>query len=405
VVAQTFLSVQAKQHRQECLCHQIDSIPNGERAHLRPFAIPPLRLYLRVTTFQAPPAVTNIPLSTEVLWNRGSPCPYDDVIDVRSPGEFAEDRIPGSINLPVLGDAERAEVGTLYRVSGAFAARKLGASYVSANIGRHLRDYFANKERDYRPLIYCWRGGQRSASLATVLAHVGWRVTVLRGGYKTYRAHVRRELDRLPAIFDFRLVAGATGTGKTRLLHALAGRGAQVLDLEGLARHRGSVLGADGPQPSQKYFDSLLLAALECFTPTAPVWVEAESNRIGNLYLPPALWNAMRSADGIELRVPIEARVRHLLAEYAHFLVEPDALRNLLAPLARRHGSRQLDTWNRQIDAGAWDAFVASLLAVHYDPAYAASARRCFPSVARPVELTDATFGEIDGMVEQLLRK
>jgi tRNA 2-selenouridine synthase len=347
--------------------------------------------------------VTNIPLSTDALWNRGSPCPYDDVIDVRSPGEYAEDHVPDSINLPVLSDAERAEVGTLYRVGGAFAARKLGAGYVSANIGRHLRDTFTDKERDYKPLIYCWRGGQRSASLATVLAHVGWRVTVLRGGYKTYRAHVRRELDRLPTLFKYRLLAGSTGTGKTRLLHAMAGRGAQVLDLERLARHRGSVLGADGPQPAQKHFDSLLLAALERFDPAAPVWVEAESNRIGNLYLPAALWNAMRSADGVELRVPIEERVGHLLTEYPHFLVETDALRNLLAPLARRHGPRQLKTWNRLIDAGAWDAFVASLLAIHYDPAYAASARRCFPNVTRHVELAIATPDALDRLAERLL--
>jgi tRNA 2-selenouridine synthase len=346
--------------------------------------------------------VTNSPLGTDRLWNPGAPCPYDDVIDVRSPVEFAEDRIPGAVNLPVLTDAERVEVGTIYRVEGAFAARKLGASHVSTNIGRHLREFFASKSKDYKPLIYCWRGGQRSASLAIVLAQIGWRVTVLRGGYKTYREHVRRELEILPPRFEYRLLSGATGTGKTRLLQALARRGAQVLDLEGLARHRGSLLGGDGPQPTQKLFESLLCEALPRFDAARPVWIEAESNRIGNIHLPASLWNAMRSSSGIELRTPLTARVRHLLEEYHHFQEEADVLRILLTRIARRHGSRRLEEWMRQIHAGAWEEFVASLLAVHYDPAYELSARRCFPNVTRLVDLPDTTSETIDGMAERL---
>ncbi len=331
------------------------------------------------------------------------PCPYDDVIDVRSPVEYAEDHVPGAVNLPVLSDAERVEVGTIYRMDGAFAARKLGAAYVSANIGRHLRDYFALKPKDYKPLIYCWRGGQRSASLAIVLAQVGWRVTVLRGGYKTYREHVRRELDLLPKQFTYRLIAGATGTGKTRLLHALARQGAQTLDLEALARHRGSLLGDDGPQPSQKFFESQLLAELERYDSDRAVWVEAESNRIGNLHLPASLWQTMRRAEGVELRVPINERVRHLLADYAHFVTDSGPLRSRLVRIARRHGPRRLHEWNRLIDAGAWEGFVTSLLAVHYDPAYEQSARKCFPNLSRYREIIDANSATIEALAGELL--
>lgn len=347
--------------------------------------------------------MTNAPIIVDQLWGRGVPCPYDDVIDVRSPIEYAEDRIPGAINLPVLSDDERAEVGTIYRNEGAFAARKVGAAYVSANIARHLREHLTDKGKEYRPFLYCWRGGQRSASFATVLAQVGWRVTVLRGGYQTYRRHVREQLESLPALFTYRLLAGATGTAKTRLLHALAARGAQTLDLEGLARHRGSVLGHDGPQPSQKWFDSTLLAAFDRFDPAAPIWIEAESNRIGNLFVPPAVWAKMRSADGVVVRMPVESRVRHLLAEYSHLLADAEGLKARLRPLAKRRGPRQIAQWERSIDAGEWGELVASLLAEHYDPAYEESARRCHPGATRTVELADATPEAIDELAGRLL--
>jgi tRNA 2-selenouridine synthase len=346
--------------------------------------------------------VTNTPQWTDTLWGRGAACPFDDVIDVRSPGEYAEDHHPAAVNLPVLDDAERATVGTIYRQDGPFLARKVGAAHVSVNIAGHLRGHFADKGKDYRPLVYCWRGGQRSASLAVVLAHVGWRVTVLRGGYKTYRGHVRRELDAVPPLFAYRVIAGATGTGKTRLLHALAARGAQVLDLEGLARHRGSVLGGGGPQPSQKFFDSLLVAAFDRFDPAAPVWVEAESNRIGDVYLPTALWAMMRAADGVEVRVPVEGRVGHLLEEYRPLIADPDGLKEKLQRLAFCHGRRQIEAWCHLADSGEWAALVASLLAVHYDPAYTTSAGRCYPHVKRVVTMADTSAAEIDALAAAL---
>jgi len=346
--------------------------------------------------------MTNTYQLTDAIWDAADPCPFDGVIDVRSPGEFAKDRIPGAINLPVLDDAERADVGTLYARVGAFEARRLGAGLVSANIARHFAYHFATVGRGYRPLVYCWRGGQRSASLAIVLAAVGWRVTVLRGGYKTYRAHVRVQLDVLPPTYHYRMVGGATGCGKTRLLVRLAARGAQVLDLEDLAAHRGSALGKVGVQPSQKLFETRLWTALSRLDPVRPVWVEAESNRIGDLYVPRALWDRMKASTGIELRVPIAGRVALLLSDYGHWVADPLGLIDALSPYSAWHGDRQVAAWKRQIEAGEWPAFVASLLDVHYDRRYAASAGRCFPRLTDVAYLDDASDETLDLLAGQL---
>ena len=344
--------------------------------------------------------------TAETLWDSANPCPYSAVLDARSPAEFAEDRVPGAVNLPVLSDAERAEVGTLYAAGeggGAFAARRLGAGLVSANIARHFAGYLADRPRDFRPLVYCWRGGQRSASLATVLSAVGWRVTVLKGGYKTYRAHVRRRLEELLPGLDYRLVGGATGTGKTKLLGQLAARGAQVLDLEALANHRGSALGNVGPQPAQKWFESQLLRAVERFDPARVVWVEAESCRVGNVYLPPALWGAMKVAGGVELRAPVPARVELLVAEYAGWVADPARLLAALAPFAKWHGPRRVAAWGALIGAGDFAPFVADLLAQHYDPRYAASAGASFPNVVEVADLAGTSDAELGGLAARLV--
>lgn len=344
----------------------------------------------------------NAPQYTDRLWGGRDSCPYDDVIDARSPAEFADDHIPGAVNLPVLSDAERAEVGTLYHQTSAFAARRHGAALVSTNIAGHLRSHFAAKEKDYRPFVYCWRGGERSRSLATILASVGWRVTVLTGGYRTYRSLVLRGLADLPRLFTFRVVAGMTGTAKTRLLHALAARGEQMLDLEALAGHRGSVLGGVGPQPPQRLFESRLIAALGRLDPSAPVWVEAESNRIGDRFVPPAVWAGMRAAEGIEVRVPTAARVRHLLTEYRNLTDDPDRLKGHLRQLANRHGLRRVGEWERLADEGRWEEVVRTLLASHYDPGYAASQQRFFPRVTEVMELTDVTPADLNALAETL---
>jgi tRNA 2-selenouridine synthase len=253
---------------------------------------------------------------------------FDTIIDVRSESEFAEDHVPGALNCPVLSDAERKEVGTMDRQQSSFEARRRGAALVSRNIARHLEEVFADKPRDWRPLVYCWRGGNRSGAMTHILGRVGWRAQQLEGGYRAYRRAVIAELDALPQRLQFQVICGPTGSGKSRLLQQLAGRGAQVLDLEALACHRGSVLGGlpSQPQPGQKHFESRVWDTLRRCAPARPVFVESESRKVGSLRVPDALLARMRESPCITLEVPRAARVRLLRDEYAHFERDPDTL-------------------------------------------------------------------------------
>ncbi|HEY6241005.1 MAG TPA: tRNA 2-selenouridine(34) synthase MnmH [Burkholderiales bacterium] len=297
---------------------------------------------------------------------------FDEVIDVRSPSEFALDHVPQAVNCPVLDDSERAQVGTLYKQVSQFDAKKIGAAFLSRNIARHVEEHFRGRGRSWRPLVYCWRGGQRSAAMAHVLRQVGWNAATLEGGYRAYRREVLARLDELPARFRFRVVCGATGSGKSRLLAALAAQGAQALDLERLASHRGSLLGElpGEPQPSQKMFDSAVWYALKQFDSARPVFVEAESKKIGQLQVPAKLLERMREGECLRLEVPLPERVRFLIEEYRHFLAEPAALKERLACLTSRHGHAVVGRWLAQTDSGSWDTLVADLLVTHYDPSY-----------------------------------
>lgn len=308
---------------------------------------------------------------------------FDEIIDARSPGEFAEDHIPGAINLPVLDDAERARVGTLHKQASSFEAKKVGAALVSRNIAQHLEAWFGDKPKSYRPLVYCWRGGNRSGALTHVLQKIGFAAMQLDGGYKAYRRHVVAELERLPPLFAYRVVCGPTGSGKSRLLQALAGEGAQVLDLEELAAHRGSLLGAlpGQPQPTQKSFESAIWAALSRFDPARPVFVESESRKIGALRVPDALIAAMHASPCIRLEVPLAERVRLLTEDYAHFLADPGTISHQLGYLARLQGHETVTAWQELAARQAWPELVTALLAQHYDPAYHRSlARNYTPS-------------------------
>lgn len=318
---------------------------------------------------------------------------FADIIDARSPGEFAEDHIPGAINLPVLDDTERARVGTLYKQVSSFEAKKVGAALVSRNIAAHLDAWFADKPKSYRPLVYCWRGGSRSGALTHVLQKIGFAAEQLDGGYKAYRRHVVSELDRLPALFRFRVVCGPTGSGKSRLLHALREAGAQVLDLEDLAAHRGSLLGAlpGQPQPSQKGFESAIWSALTRFDAGATVFVESESKKIGALQVPDALIRAMRASPCVRLDVPLDARVGLLSEDYAHFLVDPQTLNQQLGHLAGLRGGETVAAWQALAAGGAWNELVADLLTQHYDPAYFKSLSHNYPPTA-----ADQTFHTAD---------
>lgn len=310
---------------------------------------------------------------------------FDEIIDVRSPGEFAEDHVPGAINLPVLNDAERARVGTDYKQVSAFEAKKIGAALVSRNIAHHLETHFADKPKKYRPLVYCWRGGNRSGSLAHVLRAIGWPAAQLEGGYKAFRKAVMADLETLPDTLRFIVVCGRTGSGKSRFLQALREAGAQVLDLEDLAAHKGSVLGnlPDRTQPGQKYFESLIWAALHGFGRAKPVFVESESKKIGRLHTPDKLLARMRASECLTLEADIPVRVTLLKEEYAHFLAGPALLNRQLDCLADLQGHERIERWKRLAISGHWDELVAELLVDHYDPAYNRSLGRNYPQAAQ----------------------
>ena len=320
---------------------------------------------------------------------------FDEIIDVRSPSEYAEDHVPGAISCPVLDDAERVCVGTLYKQSP-FEAKKTGAALVSRNIARHLEQLWLDKPRSWHPLIYCWRGGQRSGAMTHILRQIGFAAERLEGGYKSYRQHVLQQLQVLPEKFSFRVLCGLTGSGKSRLLTALQQAGAQVLDLEEIARHRGSVLGdlPDNAQPAQKGFDSQLLARLKSFDPALPVYVESESKKIGLIRVPDVLIEAMWASPCIRLESATAIRVALLREEYVHFLHDPALLRQQLERLKGMYSNELLARWSALCEAGAWDEFIAGLLERHYDPAYNKSIYSHYPGYDQAPRLTLNTLND-----------
>ena len=330
---------------------------------------------------------------------------YDTIIDARTPAEYALDHIPGAVSAPVLDDAERAQVGTLYKQVSPFDAKKLGASLVAKNVSRHIDTLFRQKDKSWRPLVYCWRGGKRSGAMAHILREVGWQADTLPGGYRAYRRSVVEQLATRPGELDFTVVHGPTGSGKSRFLAALARAGAQVLDLEALAAHRGSVLGGlpGAPQPTQKWFESLLLAELEKVDRRAPVYVEGESKKIGELQVPEALMARMRASRCIVLQTDLETRVTLLLDEYRHFLADRTALEAQLDCLAALHGKEKISRWKALAAKGEWREFVARLLREHYDPAYQRSSTRNFPELANAPAVRIASADAFDEAAARLL--
>ena len=330
---------------------------------------------------------------------------FDEVIDVRSPSEFAEDHAPRAGSFPVLDDAERAEIGTLYKQSP-FESKKRGAALVARNIARHLEASFVTRDRNWRPLVYCWRGGKRSGAMTHVLREVGWQAAQLAGGYKAYRREVVAQLATLPRPFRYLVLCGETGSGKSRLLEALAAGGAQVLDLERLAAHRGSVLGnlPQAPQPAQKMFETRLWDALRKLDPERPVFVEAESKKIGQLQVPDALLDTMRAAPCLRIEATVEARVKFLIAEYRHFLDQPALLKDQLECLVALHGREVIARWRQAADAGDWERLVADLLESHYDPAYRKSTQRNYARLesAPLLRPRDLSAGSIAALAAEL---
>ena len=331
---------------------------------------------------------------------------FDDILDARSPSEFAEDHLPGASSVPVLDDAERILVGTVYKQRSAFEAKRVGAPIAARNIAAAIERLFAERPREWKPLVYCWRGGGRSGSLVHVLRQVGWDARQLEGGYKAFRKQVVTDLEAMPDRLDFRVVCGATGSGKSRLLEALAHAGAQVLDLEVLAAHRGSVLGdlPGAPQPSQKALETAIWDKLSGFDPARPVFVESESKKVGNLRVPEHLIERMRASRCVRLEADVDTRVALLLEDYAHFVGEPGALAAKLELLRDLHGAERITQWKDDLAAGRWQPLVRDLLESHYDPAYRRSLFRNYRDAqsAPAIHVRDISPGGFGAMARAL---
>lgn len=329
---------------------------------------------------------------------------FDVIVDARTPSEFAEDHVPGAINLPVLSDAERHEVGTIYVQESRFKARRVGGAYVAKNVARYLDREMADWPASIQPLVYCWRGGMRSNSMAVILAQVGWRTSVLQGGYRTYRRRVVQRLYQGEPLKHVVLLDGHTGTGKTEVLQRLQARGVQTLDLEDLAEHRGSLLGGlpGRPQPSQKMFESRLLAAIETIDPGRPVVIEAESSKVGERMLPPVVWSAMTGAPRIELQAPLPERARYLAAGYAALGQDAETLIGLLSRLPDRPGRKRLEAWTQLVRDGALEELAAGLMEAHYDPAYRRSSRQHERAVLGTVPLERLDAAAFDAAAERV---
>ncbi len=312
---------------------------------------------------------------------------FDAVIDVRSPAEFAEDHLPGAINLPVLDDEERARVGTIFKQQSPFLARKLGAALVARNAARHLEGPLADKPGGWRPLVYCWRGGQRSGSFATILAQVGWRVELIEGGYKAWRKLVVAEVQDRPVAAPVVVLDGNTGSAKTEVLELLTARGMQVIDLEGLANHRGSLFGErPGGQPSQKAFEGRLATALAALDPARPVVVEAESSKVGDLGVPKQLWAAMRAAPRVRIAAPAAARAEYLARAYADVTEDGARLEEVVGRLRPAHAAEVIEGWIELARAGAFAELARDLMEQHYDPRYDKHRARVAPGAEAVVE-------------------
>jgi tRNA 2-selenouridine synthase len=327
--------------------------------------------------------------AAEVLHHLGD---FSDVIDARSESEYAHDHLPGAINWPSLHDEERRLVGTEYKQVSAFDAKKRGAALVAKNIAAHIKRDVIEKPRDWQPLVYCWRGGKRSGSLALVLDQIGFRVTLVDGGYKAFRAALVDDLPTLAARFDYRVICGTTGSGKTRLLQALAAEGAQVLDLEALANHRSSVLGSlpGVPQPSQKAFDTRIWEALASFDMERPVYIESESKKVGNVAIPEGLIDTMRAGSCLQLDLPNDNRVALLLEDYDFFVKDIEFFCERLSALTEARGKETVGRWQAEARAGNVAAVVRELLVAHYDPVYLQSIRRNFTQYANAQRIVPA---------------
>lgn len=332
---------------------------------------------------------------------------FSAVIDARSESEYAEDHLPSAVNWPSLNDAERKIVGTQYKQINAFEAKKQGAAMVARNVAAHIERELLDKPKEWQPLVYCWRGGKRSGSLALILDQIGFKVSLVEGGYKAFRAALVADLPQLSARFHYQVVCGTTGSGKTRFLQALAEQGAQVLDLEALANHRSSVLGLipGQAQPTQKAFDTRIWTALQTFDPAKPVYIESESKKVGNVVVPESLIAVMRRSPCLHLYLREEERVKLLLQDYDFFVQDIEFFCDRLEALTEARGKAVVADWQTRARSGDVAGVVQELLTKHYDPVYLQSMQRNFEhyGAAKRLTPTDHSVPAMQALASSLL--
>ena len=332
---------------------------------------------------------------------------FDDIIDVRSPIEFEEDHMPNSINLPVLNDLERKKVGMIYKNKNAFTAKKIGASLVSANIATHIKDSLLSKPGNWKVLIYCWRGGQRSKAFAIILSEVGWRTSQLAGGYKEYRNHVLEFIDTIGSKLKLILISGKTGSAKTKILQSIAQQGGQILDLEGLANHKGSLLGKipNLKQPSQKFFESKLYYQLKQLDLKKEIFVEAESSKIGNIHIPKTIWAKMIISPRIEIKADVHLRSSFLVKDYEYMCENPELINPIIFGLRNRLNKKLIDSWKELIEQKKWAKLTTSFLENHYDPSYSSNTIKNDRKVIKKIKAMSFNSLEITKIANSIINR
>lgn len=287
------------------------------------------------------------------------------IIDVRSPGEFAEGHIPGAVNMPLFDNDERAVVGTLYKQKGKDTAVLKGLEIVGPKMADFAKQAMA-LAKDGEILVHCWRGGMRSESMCWLFEKVGLKCQMLIGGYKAYRTHC---VERMLSLKNVVILRGSTGSGKTEILKELQGRGEQMVDLEGLAHHRGSSFGGIGqlPQPTTQQFQNDLCQILATFSSEKCIWVEGESKSIGRVYIPDSFWEVMRNADVVEIEVPFRERVKRLVVEYA--ALDAQEMEAAILRLEKRLSNEKTREVLEIFRAQDYES-TAGLLLAYYDKGY-----------------------------------
>src|SRR6056300_1025339 len=330
---------------------------------------------------------------------------FDTIIDVRSPLEYEEDHIIGSINCPVLNDQERIIVGTIYKKESTFKAKIIGSSLTARNIAKHIEEKFINQKGSWQPLIYCWRGGQRSKAFSLILSEVGWRTFQLEGGYKKYRNEVISFLNKVGSKLKIILISGKTGSAKTKILQNIKLQGGQILDLENLANHKGSLLGKipNLKQPSQKLFESKLYHQIKQLDLKRNVYIEAESSKIGNIHIPKTLWAKMIVSPRIEIKADIELRSSFLLNDYKYMCENPELIKPIIYGLKNRLSKKLINDWMELITKKLWLDLTKSFLENHYDPSYSSNTIKNDRKVIKKIQAKSFSKEEINKITKLIL--